>query len=231
MPSMSAPQRYVEWINNNLGFNPRSATNSNALSEYIIDDLRYISPKAILTLTDSGDLVPLKNASVSTKVAVRNIDLVLYEKIALPLISVQLAVEHKTLMTSHGKARLNRYGDIIAYCNHMHNHRRDCVVGATIIINTSETYENPDAFARGLTRPKFKMDKVVADTMKIFECIPLRELPEDPNDSPEALAVIVLNYDGINPATLEANPDPESPNHYDNFIRRLAQKYEDRFCQ
>ena len=231
---MDGPTRYVQWINEHLGFNPRGAANSNALSEYIIDDLRKVSPKAIRTLIDSGSLVPLKNASVSTKITVRNIDLVLYEFEALPAISVQLAVEHKTVMTAHGKARKNRYGDIIAYCNHMHNHRRECVVGATVVINTSETYENPDAFARGLERPKFKMEKVVRDTVKVFENIPLRESPDDPNDSPEALAVIIVNYDGINPATLvqgEAAPSAESPGNYNNFIMRLAQKYEDRFCQ
>jgi hypothetical protein len=231
---MDGPTRYVQWINEHLGFNPRGAANSNALSEYIIDDLRNVSPKAIRTVIDSRSLVPLKNASVSTKVTVRNIDLVLYEFEALPVISVQIAVEHKTVMTAHGKARKNRYGDIIAYCNHMHNHRRECVVGATVVINTSETYENPDAFARGLERPKFKMDKVVRDTVKVFENIPLRESPDDPNDSPEALAVIIVNYDGINPATLvegEAAPSTESPVNYNNFIKRLAQKYEDRFCQ
>ncbi|SRR6266545_5117318 len=230
---MRGPERYVNWINKHLGFNPRSATNSNALSEYIIDDLCYASPKAIGELVSAQNLIPLKNASVATGVTVRNIDLVLYEKLALPRICVQLSVEHKTVMTAHGKARKNRYGDIIAYCNHMHNHRRECIAGATVVINTSEAYENPDAFAKGLVRPKFKT-QVVRDTVKIFEAIPLRESPEDPNDLPEALAVIVVNYDGINPAILvtgDVSPDPKSPAHYDNFIARLAAKYEDRFCQ
>jgi len=165
-------------------------------------------------------------------VTIRNIDLVLYEKPLLPRICVQLSVEHKTVMTAHGKARKNRYGDIIAYRNHMHNHRRECVVGATVVINTSEAYENPDAFARGLARPKFKMEKVVKDTVKIFERIPLRESTNDPNDLPEALAVIVVNYDGVNPASLvtsNASPSQLSPAHYDNFIKRLVAKYEDRF--
>ena len=229
---MRGPQRYVDWINAHLGFNPRSQTNSNALSEYIIDDLSIASPKAIGKSVRTEKLVPLKNASVSTSVTVRNIDLVLYEKPMLTRICVQLSVEHKTVMTAHGKARKNRYGDIIAYCNHMHNHRRDCVVGATVVINTSELYENPDGFAKGLVRPKFKMEKVVQDTVKIFSGIPLRESPDDPNDLPEALTVIVVDYDGVNRAKLvvgEASPASTSEAHYDNFIKRLAAKYEDRF--
>jgi hypothetical protein len=229
---MRGPERYVEWINAHLGFNPRSAANSNALSEYIIDDLSNASPRVIGKLIRTGNLVPLKNASVSTSVTVRNIDLVLYEKAMLPQICVQLSVEHKTVMTALGKARKNRYGDIIAYCNHMHNHRRSCIVGATVVINTSEAYQNPDAFARGLERPRFKMVKVVKDTIKIFEGIPLRESANEPNDLPEALSVVVVNYDGVNPATLvEGMPDVTSPSHYEKFIKRLAAMYEDRFCQ
>lgn len=228
---MDGPQRYVQWINAHLGFNPRGAANSNALSEYVINDLRYVSPKAIDTLIRTDNIVPVKNADVPVGEAgltIRNIDLVLREK-DTPL-SVRLSVEHKTIMTAHGKARKNRYGDIIAYCNHMHNHRRDCVVGATVVINTSEAYENPDAFAHGLVRPKFKMDKVVKDTIRIFESIPLRDSPVDPTELPEALAVILVNYDGVNPATLvEGIPDVSSPSYFANFIRRLAAKYEDRF--
>lgn len=230
---MLAPQRYIEWINAHLGFNPRSATNSNALSDFIVDDLCTAS-STIERLVRSDELAPLRNASVSTSVTVRNIDLVLYEKHLLPKLSVRVSIEHKTLMTAHGKARKNRYGDIIAYCNHMHNHRRECVVGGTVVINTSALYKNPDAFARNLVRPKFKMEKVVKDTVKIFESIPLREFPEEPNDQPEALTVIVVNYDGVNPASLvtgEEAPQTTSHLYYENFITRLAAKYEDRFCE
>ena len=227
---MSAPQLYVEWINAHLGFNPRSQANSNVLSDLIIHDLHVACP-TIERLVRSNKLNALKNASIATSVTIRNIDLVLYEQNLLPRLSCRLSVEHKTLMTAHGKARLNRYGDIIAYCNHMHNHRRDCIVGATVVINTSALYENPDAFAHGLIRPRFNMEKVVADTVKVFTRIPLRDSPDEPNDQPEALTVIVLDYDGVNAANLVTSDlvvEASSAN-YENFIRRLAQKYEDRF--
>jgi hypothetical protein len=228
---MDGPQRYIEWINANLGFNPRAAFNSNALSDYVVANLRYASPKALDTLIDTDTLVSVKNANVAIGQAgltVRNIDLVVREKD--PPLSIQLSVENKSIMTAHGKARKNRYGDIIAYCNHMHNHRRDCVAGATVVINTSEAYENPDSFARGLRRPKVKMERVVKDTIKVFESIPLRDSPDDPPELPEALAVILVNYDGVKPATLvEGVPDISSLSHYDNFIKRLVEKYESRF--
>jgi len=231
---MQGPERYVQWINAHLGFNPRAQANSNALSEYVIDDLCSASQNAIGELVRTSNLVLLKNASVTTGVTVRNIDLVLHELDRLPLISVQLSVEHKTIMAAHGKARKNRYGDIIAYCNHMHNHRSDCVVGATVVINTSGLYKNPDSFAQDLVRPTFKMEKVVKDTVKVFELIPLRDSPDDPKELPEALGVIVVDYDGVNPAKLvtnELSPSQTSGAHYDNFIKRLVVKFEDRFAQ
>ena len=222
---MAAPQAYVDWTNAHLGFNPRSQANSNALSDFVVADLRHGCPE-IDAAIQSKALALVQNPGVMTKVAERSIDLVLRES-ATKLVCV--SVEHKTIMTAHGKARKNRYGDIIAYCNHMHNHRKECIAGAIIIVNTSPVYSNPDAFAKDLVRPKFEMDKVVADTVKIFGQIPLRELPEEPNDQPEALAVIVMNYDGVSPATLVDYFQEENQIRYERFIQRIARLYVERF--
>ncbi len=146
--------------------------------------------------------------------------------------SVRVSVEHKTIMTAHGKARKNRYGDLIAYCNHMHNHRKDCIAAGIVVVNTSSEYENPNGFAKGLERPRFNMEKVVADTIGIFSSIPLRNEPNDPNDQPEALAVIVVNYDGVHRARLGTQPPApkqDDPVYYDNFIRRICDLFGRRF--
>ena len=111
----------------------------------------------------------------------------------------------------------------------MHNHRKECIAGAIVIVNTSPLYENPDGFAKGILRPRFKMEKVVADTVKIFGQIPLREFPEEPNDQPEALAVIVMNYDGVGTATLVDYFPGESQIGYDVFAGRIARLYAERF--
>lgn len=112
------------------------------------------------------------------------------------------------------------------------NHRKDCIAAATVIINYSPAYENPDAFAKGLVRPKFDMNKVVNDTAKIFAGIPLRSAADEPNDQPEALAVIIVDYDGQKPAKLMTNglaPQRGSPMHYDSFIARVCELYRQRF--
>jgi hypothetical protein len=217
-------------MNSHLGFNPRSQANSNALAEFVTADVKHLCP-AIAADLKLKSLMPTKNADVRTRVASRNVDLVFLETAMQPN-TVRAAVENKTIMTAHGKARWNRYGDLIAYCNHMHNHRPDCIAAAIVIVNCCPAYENPDAFAKGLVRPKFNMQKVVQDTIKIFADVPLRTSPSDPNDQPEALALIVVNYDGVHPASLvsdEFAPKADSPMHYDNFIKTICSVYTRRF--
>ena len=217
-------------MNAHLGFNPRSQANSNALADFVIADLRE-SCRALANALSSGMLKPIKNADVRTRVASRNVDLIFAEQELGPG-AVRASVENKTIMTAHGKARWNRYGDLIAYCNHVHNHRADCIAAAIVIVNCCPVYENPDAFAKGLVRPRFDMQKVVKDTIKIFADIPLRSSADDPNDQPEALAVIVVNYDGTSPAKLitdELSPQPGSPIHYDTFLETFCSLYTKRF--
>ena len=92
----------------------RAQANSDALSDFVVADFRN-SCNLLGSALSSGELKPGKNPSVHTKVAERSIDLVIYENNDLPAISVRVSVEHKTIMTARGKARKNRYGDIIAY--------------------------------------------------------------------------------------------------------------------
>src|SRR6266851_2318155 len=189
---MRAPEAYVNWVNAHLGFNPRSQANSDALADFVIADLMATCP-ALNSALKSGELKPLKNPNVRTKLAERSIDLVICEGADAPNISVRVSVENKTIMTAHGKARKNRFGDLIAYTNHMHNHRRDCIAASVLVVNISATYENPDPFAKGLKRARFDMPKVVADTIRLFAALPLRNKEDEPSDQPEALVLQFIN--------------------------------------
>jgi len=214
-------------MNQHLGFNPRAQQNSNALSGFVIADLCAAS-RLIREALASGLLHEKQNAAVSTKVASRNVDLVLHTGEG-SAISVLTSVENKTIMAAHGKARKNRFGDLIAYSNHMHNHRRDCIAAAIVVVNTSSIYENPDPFAKGLKRARFDMQKVVLDTIRLFENLPLRDNPDEASDQPEALAVIVVDYDGTNPSKLVTEPPAPQRSeavHYESFLRRIAMLYE-----
>lgn len=230
-----APQRYVEWINQHLGFNPRSQQHSNALSSYMLDDLRVISPRIDADFR-AGSLVAKPNQDVRTRIVIRNVDLALIDPTELGLLNqVRIAIEHKTLMTAHGKARKNRYGDIIAYANHVHNHHLDAIAAASMIINTSVVYANPDTFATNLVRPQFRADRwqqLIAGTIQLYTGIPLRGRPNEPSDQPEALTVILIDYDGAHLARLVTDPpapQPGEPAYILTFYERIARLYTQRF--
>ena len=230
---MRAPEAYIRWVNTHLGFNPRGQANSDALSEFVTADLGATCAVFNSALR-AGELTARKNPDIRAKFAERSIDLVFYEGADTPNMSVRLSVENKTIMTAHGKARKNRYGDLIAYSNHMHTHNAKCVAGAILVVNVSPDYENPDAFAKGIKRPRYKMEKVVSDTISIFEKIPLRETPGDANELPEAVSIIVVDYDGVNPGRLASGPlAPQAGTHvnYEDFIQRLCSLYAARFAE
>lgn len=219
----------------NLGFNPRSQQHSTALSRFILDDLQRMSPRIAADIT-TGKIVPRLNANVATRITVRNVDLVLRdEDLPGPLDQVRAAVEHKTLMTAHGKARKNRLGDIVAYANHVHNHNLHAIATATMIVNTSPAYENPDEFARKLIRPSGtpeRWQQLIEGTMRLYAALPLRDRADEPNDQPEALTIALIDYDGRNPArliTASPAPQPGSPTFLLDFYERIIRLYEERF--
>ena len=198
----SAPERFVEWINENLRFNPRAGKYSDALSLLVVDDLSDVSG-LIKKRTATGHIRAQPNADVTTLSATRNVDLVFWgPEGADGARPVQFGLENKLILTAHGKARKNRLGDIIAFSNHVHNAAHGAIAAGLIGINISPEYANPDPFAEGMNRPK-----------------------------PEAFGVFVFRYDGRREASLVTEPpapQPGDPLHYTTFMERVVQQYEQR---
>lgn len=232
---MLAPQRYVDWLSENAGFNPRSQRHSNVLSNYILDDLIHLSTR-IADDVERGVAQIERNRNVETLVAFRNVDFVLTDvSVEGPLRQTRLSIEHKSIMTAHGKARKNRLGDIFAYVNHIHNHNPMAIAAVTMVINTSPAYINPDSFARELERTHLTSDswaRLIRETVRLFASIPLRHSSSEPNDQPEALAIILVEYNGEGQARLITDspaPQPGDPYHVAEFYSRIIKLYEERF--
>lgn len=228
---MPAPERFIEWVNKHLGFNPRAGKYSDALGMFVLDDLSSAS-RLIKERLDSGHLRGEPNADVTTLSATRNVDLVIWGPEGRDRTRhVQLGLENKLILAAHGKARKNRLGDIIAFSNHVHNAARDAIAAGLIGVNISAEYANPDPFAEGMERATFPMDKIVRDTLAIYQKIPQRDALEDPYDRPEAFGVFVIQYDGATEARLVTEPpapQPGSPLHYATFIERIVAHYGQR---
>jgi hypothetical protein len=96
---MSAPRAYIEWINDHLGFNPRSQANSDALSDFVTADLLHTT-SSLGNAIANNIIAARKNAEVRANFATRNIDLV-FEDAKSPQVSVKISVENKTIMAAH----------------------------------------------------------------------------------------------------------------------------------
>ncbi len=235
MEDALAPQKYVGWLSAHAGFNPRSQRHSDVLSGFIMEDLRALAPHISRDLSQGATRLQ-RNGDVKTLTTFRNIDFVLADvMVDGPLHQVRLSIEHKSIMAAHGKARKNRLGDIYAYVNHVHNHHAQAIAAVTMVINTSPVYVNPDSFAQKIERTQLSPDawaRLIRDTVRIFSDIPLRERPDEPNDQPEALAIMLVDYDGSGPARLIADPpapQPGDPCHITEFYRRIVALYDARF--
>ncbi len=228
---MEAPDKYVRWINEHIGFNPRAQGHSNALCSFIDADLRAAIPSLARRLAVGGLVLDLNlDVPPGGGPRSRNIDMGYYTQ--EPPGRVVLTVENKTTMTAHGRARKNRLGDLIAYCMHLHTHHPRAVAGFTIVVNAAPRYRNPDEFSEVAKHKAVLKPQELSATVQLFQKVQLRGAAEDPGDFPEALAIIVVKYDGDNPArvfTEPPAPQPGDPNHYATFIGTMARRFEERW--
>ncbi len=227
---MNAPLLYVRWINENLGFNPRGQSHSNALCEYIDADLRRSLPPLAQDIAAHRIDFGL-NLDVPPGGGPRSRNIDMGYRGTTPSGDVVMAVENKSIMTAHGRARKNRLGDLTAYCMHLHEFHKEAVAGFTIVINAAPEYKNPDEFSEVAKHKAILKPKELEGTVDLFRRVPLRRTPADPGDLPEALAIIVVEYDGRNRARLTTNPPAPQPgdtNHYETFLQMMSERYAER---
>src|SRR5438132_8308425 len=124
----TAPERYVAWINQHVGFNPRGQTHSDELTRAIFADLRLRCPligqhfdQQQLGLKHNVGINGVRNTSRSGRLEAEdddasevdpNIDgVVLSSGLWAPRKVTPITLENKSIMTAHGKARTNRDND------------------------------------------------------------------------------------------------------------------------
>jgi hypothetical protein len=245
-----APQEYVRWINDHVGFNPRGQGHSDALTAAIIRDLHDSCPPFGAAL-DSGAIEWRPNVGLTGKrhnspvladddedgEIEPNIDGVALRAGGLlaptsNLVPVPLTIENKTIMTAHGKARTNRYNDARAYATHVHAASPDTVAAFTIVINTALKYRNPDAFARNAKVSGTNPAAAAKATIDLFRGMRIRTDPTQKVGWCEAAFILVIDYDGETPTarlvTDPPAPQPGEPFSYEWFLERLCEQFKAR---
>lgn len=245
---MPAPERYVGWINGHVGFNPRQGEQSDFLTECIWDDLMEMCPE--IRDDVGGQRVELrKNVGLNgirhtlRKAIARaapgevveidsNIDGVVVRTpwgSSTQVAFAPLAVENKTIMTAHGKAQTNRYGDARAFAAHVHEASPPTIAAFTITINAATEYGNPDEFAKVTGR---NPPSAATTAVGLFKTLRMRQEITDPVGLCQAALILVIDYDGKTPtARLVTEPPAPQPGErfsYEWFLDRLCEKYRAR---
>jgi len=248
----TAPDAYVKWINQHIGFNPRGQRQSDFLTQCILEDLRTNCAPLRMHL-ERGELKLRRNVGLSGRRNLLlsrpheiagdddaevdpNIDVVLRRTEASAgrgASSVPLTLENKTIMTAHGKARTNRYNDARAYASRVHANDRATIAAFAIVINAALSYRNPDALARSARVSGANRARDAAATIALFESMRLRNAPEDAQNRCEAVWILVLEYDAVNPTVRLVHappaPPPSSEFGYAGFLDRLCRLYQEPF--
>lgn len=159
---------------------------------------------------------------------------------------IQIAIELKSILTEHGKARRNRLRDFNAFHGYAHQYHPKTIAAAFLAVNSAEYFYSPLRKPDDITQhgKGTSARQVAQSAVNIFRAIPLRN---SETDSPglEAIGVIVIEHDN-----LQVHPEPNKyqqlhratcvapippappvgdPMHYQTMIQRICNAYAQRF--
>jgi hypothetical protein len=248
------------------GYDPRSSRHSDFLSEIILRDLVTSCP-LIADRGARGEIVArLRHrqqigqddwvidiaigtcAGAPLAPGLTNLETPI--RIAPPVI-IQIAIELKSVLTEHGKARRNRLRDFGAFHSHGHAYDPRTVVAAFLVINSSDVFYSPLNLGK-LNRSELNSHvsrrrtarQLATESIDLFRTIHLRRSETD-SAGLEALGVIVIEHDNINfhpepsryaqlrrPTRVAPTPPGLSvgdPLSYESMIQRTCTQYTHRF--
>jgi hypothetical protein len=237
-------ERIVEWLNNNQ-YHPRSPAHGSASCLYLLDDLLEESDK-FRDAAESGEIVYQEDFTVGEGPSKWNTDLV----VGPPGDDVQvttgddraiaestpeeiwLAIDAKSVMTEHGKARRNRQRDINSFADIMHRHYPGAVTGGLLLINIADRFKSPLRDEGDITEHD-RIESLVEETVEMFRDIDRAEGDVSPNvDGVGCVVVDHTNLDDGEETTLATDspaPQEDDITHYHRFLDILLETLESRW--
>ena len=239
---MSAPDKIVGHLRE-AGYHPRSNVHGKILCELVLDDLLAGCPR-IAEDGARGRLVYDIQRKIIVAGSEWNIDLVLgpppsgtVKEVSAkgiqkaPPATIRIAIEAKTVMTEHGKARRNRQRDLDSFHQFVHRYDSDTVAAALTVVNIAERFKSP-------LRPEASIHRnvrgLVQETVALLRSLPQRSARGE-SSGLEANGAIVVSHDNtdLNSSALVITaPAPQvgDPLHYDSFLRRICDCYTQRWA-
>jgi hypothetical protein len=244
MPSEGA-ERFVRHIESE-GYHPRSSKHGDELCRLLLADLLGSCP-AIHAAAQRGEIVYQLNYTIDPDSPDRwNTDLVIgppreglaagAERIGpmqrVDPRAIRIAIDAKTIMTEHGKARRNRQRDLNSFQDILHRKERTTIVGGLVVVNVASRFRSPLRPESTITEHK-NIERLVGEIVDMMKGLPSASAePRAPGL--EALGVIVVAHTNIagQPSRLVLDPPAppvDDPLSYTSFLRHLCAAYTERF--
>lgn len=148
---------------------------------------------------------------------------------------VWMAVDAKTIMTEHGKARRNRQRDLNSFQDILHRKNPRTIVGGLLVVNIAERFQTP--LARKVEGPTIHRNivRLVTEIVSQMGALP-RGRVESGHGGLDALGVIVISHSNVpgEPTRLAAEPPAPAtsdPLSYTSFLHDLCGAFSSRFPQ
>lgn len=237
-------ERIRSWLDEN-GYHPRSPKHGSASCLFLLDDLLY-ERERVSEAGRKAEIVYQEDYTVGSGDSKWNTDLV----IGPPAGDIQLeasperqiveakpeevwfAIDAKSVMTEHGKARRNRQRDINSFADIIHSHYPGAVTGGIILINMAERFNSPLRDDDDITEHD-RIETLVAETIDIFRDIDRANERVSPNV--DGVGCVVVNHTNIEDSErtqlVEETPAPQIGDmvHYKKFVEIVGKTFERRW--
>ena len=243
---MKAPELFVKYLTES-GYHPRSSKHGDKLCELLLADLMEECP-AIRAAAQNGKIsfglnyspgmgaplgwvVDLAIGPPNSKMESSSSGSMAKE----PPSDLWIAVDAKTIMTEHGKARRNRQRDLNSFSSILHMKNPKTIVGGLVVINNAGSFKSP--LRDGDVTIHANIERLVAESVKLFEDLPRAQSngPDPKNlNQIDAVGIIVIEYSDPKdkPTKLVSDypaPQPGSPVRYENFVKDICAAFSARY--
>lgn len=237
-------ERIVEFLAEE-GYHPRSSKHGEASCTAFLQDILHQS-HTIREAASEGQIVYQHDFTVGSGDSKWNADLVvgppskandveLDPELGIAKADpgeIWLAIDAKSVMTEHGKARRNRQRDINSFADIMYSHFPGCVTGGILLINAADQFKSPLRDPDDVTEHK-RIDTLAPETVDIFRDIDRAEGEISPNvDGVGCVVVEHTNMDDGKQTRLLTDPpapQPGDPVHYQTFLDSIIETFENRW--
>jgi hypothetical protein len=251
---VAAPEEFAAWLTRHEHKDPkygwvyhyhsRSDAHSIALCTFIVADLIAACPELAAHAAEGKAVYGINYKHIFPGGKKKTLDLAIgtaktveppipgADQIAAgEMTRALITCEAKTVMTEHGKSQPRVFDELGSSHEIVHQGDREAIAAGIVVVNIAKTFVSPLRQKGGeLHVSQHKQPHAAQKMVNHLRGLPIRDAVDGIGF--DAFATIVVDCDNQGPAFLWT--DPPAPqagerDHYDTFIRRLADAYATRF--